>query len=166
MEQIANDLRNAGVEKVYTDHVLAGYTTWKIGGKADLFVVPNKEEELVQTVQILNRSGIPWMHARQGVQRAHLGQRVPWSGHQAWPCVRKGSLRRGGRLCGRRLFVYQAVGHGRQRRIDRTGICGRHSGTVGGAVYMNAGAHGSDVSRILKSCRYRSGNRRKGLMVE
>lgn len=150
MEQIANDLRNAGVEKVYTDHVLAGYTTWKIGGKADLFVVPNKEGELVQTVQILNRSGIPWMLLGRGsnvlisdkgyrgavIKLGPAFEKVRFDGEDVYA---------GGACSFIRLSVMAA-------REGLTGLefAGGIPGTVGGAVYMNAGAHGSDVSRILK----------------
>lgn len=150
MEQIANDLRNAGVEKVYTDHVLAGYTTWKIGGKADLFVVPNKEEELVQTVQILNRFGIPWMLLGRGsnvlisdkgyrgvmIKLGPAFENVHFDGEEV-------------HVGGAYSFIRLSVMAGRK---GLTGMewAGGIPGNVGGAIFMNAGAHGSDVSRILK----------------
>lgn len=130
---------------------LAKHTTWKIGGPADVMVEPNGKQEIAQTIRLLNECDIPWMtigrgsnmlasdkgyrgviiHTEKGLNYAHIdGNKViAGAGYS---------------------FIKLSV------RTSREGLAGLEyaggiPGTVGGAVYMNAGAHGSDVSRILES---------------
>lgn len=151
MQEVINRLREAGIFDLRINEPLAEYTTWKIGGPADLMIVPDRREQVVDTVRILYELGIPWillgrgsntLIADKGVRGAviKLGksfETVQFDNDQVYA---------GGAFS----FIKLSVLAGRQ---GLTGLeyAGGIPGTVGGAVYMNAGAHGSDVSRILKS---------------
>ncbi|MDG0812201.1 UDP-N-acetylmuramate dehydrogenase [Cohnella rhizosphaerae] len=130
---------------------LAPYTTWKIGGPADLFLVPADAEQLASAIAALSRHGVPWtvlgrgsntLVSDRGVRGAviKLGEgfdRLRFEGNLA--------------IAGASYsFIKLSVMAGKE---GLTGLeyAGGIPGTVGGAVYMNAGAHHSDVSRILKS---------------
>ncbi|WNC12821.1 UDP-N-acetylmuramate dehydrogenase [Brevibacillus brevis] len=149
MKQIADELRQAGIEKVWTNEPLANHTTWRIGGPADLFIQPKDKESLKAALQIIHRHEIPWSVIGRGSNLL----------------VRDGGIR------GAVLKVAEGLSHCEFRgeevcvgagysmirlametgKMGLTGMefAGGIPGTVGGAVYMNAGAHGSDLSRIL-----------------
>ncbi|MDF2681619.1 MAG: murB [Brevibacillus sp.] len=149
MKLIADELRQAGIEKVWTNEPLANHTTWRIGGPADLLIQPKDKDSLQAALQIIHRHEIPWSVIGRGSNLL----------------VRDGGIR------GAVLKVAEGLSHCEFRgeevcvgagysmirlametgKMGLTGMefAGGIPGTVGGAVYMNAGAHGSDLSRIL-----------------
>lgn len=151
MEQLIADLERSYSGVVKQGEPLAPYTTWKIGGPADLFLVPADAEQLASAIAALSRHGVPWtvlgrgsntLVSDRGVRGAviKLGEgfdRLRFEGNLA--------------IAGASYsFIKLSVMAGKE---GLTGLeyAGGIPGTVGGAVYMNAGAHHSDVSRILKS---------------
>ena len=41
-----------------------------------------------------------------------------------------------------------------EESLDRDGVCLRNSGTMGGAVMMNAGAYGGEMKDIIREVRF------------
>lgn len=150
MREVIAGLQEAGIGQVLLNEPLAPYTTWKIGGPADALVIPETKEQLAEAVRILSRTGTPWFLLGRGSNLliADKGVRgVVLKLGKAFEQVRfEENLVYAGAAFS---FIKLSVLAGKQ---GLTGLefAGGIPGSVGGAVYMNAGAHGSDVSRILK----------------
>jgi len=150
MQEFVSELLAANVGEVLTGEELGPYTTWKIGGPADAMVVPSSKEKLAEAVRLLNQTGTPWFLLGRGSNML-----VTDKGFRG-AVIRLGSAFEEVRFEGTTVysgsafsFIKLSVLAGKE---GLTGLefAGGIPGTVGGAVYMNAGAHGSDVSRILK----------------
>jgi UDP-N-acetylmuramate dehydrogenase len=147
---LADQLRQADVGKVWTDEPLANHTTWRIGGPADLLIQPKDKASLILAVQMIHRHNIPWsvigrgsnLLVRDGGIRGAVLKVAEGLSHCEF---------RGEEVCvgAGYSMIRLAVETG---KMGLTGMefAGGIPGSVGGAVYMNAGAHGSDLSRILK----------------
>ncbi|MBN2983374.1 MULTISPECIES: UDP-N-acetylmuramate dehydrogenase [Cohnella] len=151
MQRLVAELEQARVGRVKLNESLAEHTTWKIGGPADLFIVPESREQLSGALGILHRHGIPWTPLGRGSNTLVSDKGI------------RGAVIKLGNGFDRIDFDNNAVCAGASYSFIKlsvmagkqglTGLefAGGIPGSVGGAVYMNAGAHGSDVSRILKS---------------
>ena len=151
MKPIVRELIDAGVKDVRTDEPLSQHTTWRVGGPADLFIYPRSKDELERAMQIVRRHGLPWRVIGRGSNLL----------------VRDGGIRGavfkiGEGLDGLSIDGTRVVAGGGcsliklSRQTARQGLTGLEfaegiPGTVGGAVCMNAGAHGSETSRVLTS---------------
>lgn len=151
MQQWMSLLSQTNVGEIYWNEPLASYTTWKIGGPADALVVPGNKEQLVELVSLLHTYRIPWLQLGRGsnmlISDKGIRGVVIKLGRELDHAVFRGEEVTGG---GGYSLVKLSVLAGKE---GLTGLefAGGIPGTVGGAVYMNAGAHGSDVSRIFKS---------------
>jgi UDP-N-acetylmuramate dehydrogenase len=137
-------------ERVRFDEPLAPYTTYRIGGPADALVEPGTVAEVVQALDIAREAGVPWLALGLGsnVLVADAGVRgiVMRIGRGLAEVGRDGA-----RWC---------VGAGvptplLARRTAAAGVAGVHRlvgvpGTVGGGVYMNAGAHGQEFRHVVR----------------
>ncbi len=140
--------RRIGV-KTSRDEPLARFTTMRVGGPADLFAVAHNAFELRALVKFVRSRGIPHVVLGRGsdVVIADAGVRglviqVRAEGTEVRddrlvaeagvPMARAATVTQGGGLSG--LEFGLAI-----------------PGTVGGAVWANAGAHESDVRAILES---------------
>lgn len=150
MQEVITALQAAKVGEILLNEPLAPYTTWKIGGPADCLVIPATKEKLAETLAILKRNGTPWFLIGRGSNLliADKGIRgVVLKLGEAFEQIRID-----------RNTVYAGAGYSliklsvQAGKAGLTGLefAGGIPGSVGGAVYMNAGAHGSDISRILK----------------
>ncbi|MEW9033819.1 MAG: UDP-N-acetylmuramate dehydrogenase, partial [Planifilum fimeticola] len=141
----------AGVRDVRVDEPLSQHTTWRVGGPADLFIYPRSKDELERAMHIVRKHGLPWRVIGRGSNLL----------------VRDGGIRGvvfkiGEGLDGLSIDGTRVVAGGGcsliklSRQTARQGLTGLEfaegiPGTVGGAVCMNAGAHGSETSRVLTS---------------
>ncbi len=153
MEELIQELKESGIPNVKENEPLANHTTIKIGGPADVLIEPESIDQLEKTIKIVQKHSVSWraigkgsnlLVNDQGIEGAviKLGDRLDHLD------VEGNKVRAGG---GYSLIKLAAV-------ISRKGLSGLQfaggiPGSVGGAVYMNAGAHGSDMSRILKKAR-------------
>ncbi|MGG1637822.1 UDP-N-acetylmuramate dehydrogenase [Paenibacillus sp. NRS-1760] len=151
MEAFKAELEQANLGEVLYNEPLSNYTTWKIGGLADIFILPSSKDELVSAVRLVQKHQIPWTNLGRGSNMlvSDKGIRgVVIKPHRGLDYLRfEGSTAIAGASYS---LIKLSVMAGKQ---GLTGLefAGGIPGTVGGAVYMNAGAHGSDVSRIFKS---------------
>lgn len=150
MQQVIQQLLAAGIGEAVPNAPLAEHTTWKIGGPADLLVVPNGKEQLAQTLRILRENELPFLTIGRGSNMLVSDKGI------------RGVVIKLGKGMSEFRFDGSVVTAGGavsliplSVRSAREGLTGLEfasgiPGTVGGAVFMNAGAHGSDMSRILK----------------
>ncbi|MBO2943203.1 UDP-N-acetylmuramate dehydrogenase [Paenibacillus sp. F411] len=150
-QQLKSLLSTKHVGAVLWNEPLSKYTTWKIGGPADALIIPETKEQLSELLQALHEARIPWTQLGRGsnmlVSDKGIRGAVIKLGEGFDEVSFDGEIVTAG---GGLSFVKLSVLAGKE---SLTGLefAGGIPGSVGGAVYMNAGAHGSDVSRIFKS---------------
>lgn len=151
MQQIIELIEDNDWGEVRHQEPLASHTTWKIGGPADLLIIPSSEEALASVIGLLHKHGVSWTALGRGsnmlVSDRGIRGVVVKPGAGLDYARFEGNLVHAGAA---HSFIKLSVLAG---KAGLTGLefAGGIPGTVGGAVYMNAGAHGSDVSRILQS---------------
>lgn len=148
MQEVMSALERAGVP--FTPNTpLHAYTTWKIGGPCDLVVFPRYVDEVSACIRIFNTTGIPWMIIGKGSNmlvsdEGFHGAVLRLSGTFDTVAFRDDGVTAGAGFSLITLSLQAA-------KYGFTGLefAGGIPGTVGGAVCMNAGAHGSDISQVL-----------------
>jgi UDP-N-acetylmuramate dehydrogenase len=150
MQQTIAELQAEATCTILIDEPMANHTTWKIGGPADLMIIPKDKEALARTVRILHSHRIPWVIVGKGSNMLVTDKGIRGAAIKlgdAFESVRfENNLIYAGGAFG---LIKLSVLAGKE---GLTGLefAGGIPGSVGGAVYMNAGAQGSDMSRILK----------------
>lgn len=144
---------NIGCEYL-TDAVLKNYTSFKIGGKADLMVFPDSEEKIISVLKEIKKSSIPHLIIGKGsnmlisdsgfrgvVINTCRFDKISLIDDETIYCQSGASL---SRLC---RFALENSLTGLEFAF---GI----PGTAGGAAYMNAGAYGGEMVDVLVSCEH------------
>ena len=138
--------RRVGV-KTSRDEPLARFTTMRVGGPADLFTIARNLFELRALVRFARGRELPLFLLGRGSDLVISDRGI---GGLVLQIRADGS-----RIDGRRVIVDAGVPMARLSTLARdaalTGIefALAIPGTVGGAVWANAGAHGSDVRGVL-----------------
>jgi UDP-N-acetylmuramate dehydrogenase len=138
------------VGEIKWDEPLSKHTTWKIGGPADILVTPRKVEHLQLLAKTCNQNGIPWyvigrgsnLLVRDGGIRGVVIKLADNFSEISVTDDRQVIAQAG------RSYVSAAntaIRNGLEGLEFATGI----PGTVGGAVMMNAGAHGGETKDVL-----------------
>jgi UDP-N-acetylmuramate dehydrogenase len=142
--------RRIGV-KTSRDEPLARFTTMRVGGPADLFATVHNIHELRAIVRFARSRGVPITILGRGsdVVIADAGIRGLVVQNRA----------ESARIDGERYVAESGVPMARAAtETQKAGLTGLEfglavPGSVGGAVWANAGAHDSDVASILESAR-------------
>lgn len=150
MNALVKELLEASVGIVKENEPLANHTTIKIGGPADILVEPRNLDCLTKAMEIIRKHGVKWRAIGRGsnllVSDSGIEGIVVKLGEGVADLTIEGSeVTVGG---GYSLIKLATI-------ISKQGLSGLEfaggiPGSVGGAVYMNAGAHGSDMSKIVK----------------
>ena len=140
--------RRLGI-KTSRDEPLARFTTMRVGGPADLFAEVRNLFELRGIVRFARARDIPLFLIGRGsdlvISDAGIGGLVVLVRAQGY------------QLAGERLVADAGLPMARAASVSRdAGLSGLEfglaiPGTVGGAVWANAGAHGSDVRAVLEA---------------
>ena len=149
LKQIKEEL--AGIEILFNEP-LKQYTYTKVGGAADYLAFPRNQYELKRIVTFANAHEIPWMVL----------------GNSSNIIVRDGGIEGFVIMFDHfhdvRVNGYVIEAEAGAKLIDVTHVARYHSltgfefacgipGSIGGAVYMNAGAYGGEIAHILQSCK-------------
>ena len=149
LELLKEDL--AGIEILFNEP-LKQYTYTKVGGAADYLAFPRNQYELKRIVTFANAHEIPWMVL----------------GNSSNIIVRDGGIEGFVIMFDHfhdiRVNGYVIEAEAGAKLIDVTHVARYHSltgfefacgipGSIGGAVYMNAGAYGGEIAHILQSCK-------------
>lgn len=156
-EQMRADLRRALVQAglpFAEQEPLAAHTTFRIGGPAAFWCTPRDQQQLIQTLACCRQNGARvyllgngsnTLFADEGFDGAVVDLRglnppvrTKEDGEQT--LITAGAGMPLGRLCG----------EAQQRALAGLEFACGIPGTVGGAVYMNAGAYGGELKDVLE----------------
>jgi UDP-N-acetylmuramate dehydrogenase len=136
-------------DRARTDVALGPMTTYRVGGPAALFVRIDDDEDLVAVADVVRRTAVPVLVVGNGSNllvsdRGFAGLAVALGEQFAQIELDDTRVRVG---AGARLPVVA-------RRTAKAGLTGFEwavgvPGSIGGAVRMNAGGHGSDMASCL-----------------
>lgn len=149
MNELTAKLKEFNIGKIKENEPLANHTTMKIGGPADLFIEPSSIENIKKTMELLNQYQVKWIAIGRGSNLLVSDKGIEGAVIKLGPNmsdleINDSEVKVGG--------GYSLVSLSTQ--LSRKGLSGLEfasgiPGSVGGAVYMNAGAHGSDISKVL-----------------
>lgn len=148
-------LREAAPEiDILLNEPMRRHTTFAIGGPADLFVQPKTRRELAETLHVFRDRGVPFLLLGNGSNMlvADAGIRGAVVCTSELDDVRVGDdgtlVAEAGALLGRVA-----------RRAQRAGLTGVEfaggiPGSLGGAVFMNAGAYDGQMAGVVEKTEY------------
>ncbi len=142
--------RSVGV-RARRDVPLARFTTMRVGGPADLLTSAHDASQLAALVRFARAARVPRLVIGRGSNLV-----VSDAGFRGLAILCRAE---GGRVEGNRMIVEAGMPLARAATLaQKAGLTGLEfglaiPGTVGGAVWANAGAHGSDIAAVLESAR-------------
>ena len=139
-----------GEERVFTGEAMSRHTTFKIGGPADYFLMPDKDTDVGRIVKICKESAIPYFILGNGsnllvgdggyrgavIQIYKNMSAVTVEGTEI--TVQAGAL------------LSSVAAAAKNAALTGFEFAGGIPGTMGGAVVMNAGAYGGEMKDVLK----------------
>ena len=150
IETIDIELRDAGIVS-RCDVPMSDYTTWRIGGPADLLVEISSPDDFRKALPIFKAHGLDWRVLGRG------SNTLVGDGGIRGAVLKLGPWFESVEIEGDRItvgsaysFIKLAILAGK-KGLSGLEWAGGIPGSVGGAICMNAGAHGSDVARNLES---------------
>ena len=138
-----------GEERVFTGEAMSRHTTFKIGGPADYFLMPDKDTDVGRIVKICKESAIPYFILGNGsnllvgdggyrgavIQIYNNMSAVTVEGTEI--TVQAGAL------------LSSVAAAAKNAALTGFEFAGGIPGTMGGAVVMNAGAYGGEMKDVL-----------------
>lgn len=148
MKKIYNKINN-----VILDAPMAEYTSFKAGGKAEALILPESREELMDALQTLNESRTPYMIMGNGsnilVKDGGYPGAIVKLGDGFSHIETHGEEITAG--CGALLSA--VARHAHQEGLTGMEFACGIPGSLGGGVFMNAGAYEGEMKNILRSVR-------------
>lgn len=134
---------------------MSRHTSFKIGGRADLYIIPHDMDALIETVRILKETE---------TKRYFLGNATNVLFDDAGFCGAVVSL---GNICGIKVIENRIVAEAgaslnlvcktaRDKELSGLEFAYGIPGSIGGAVFMNAGAYGGEMSQVIAQSTYLS----------
>jgi UDP-N-acetylmuramate dehydrogenase len=147
---LLNIMSQYGLTDVKFNEPMKNHATWRIGGPADIFIRPHSVEEVQQAVRVARELQMPYTVIGRGSNLLVLDGGIRGIVIQLHDNLADIAID-GNRLlaqAGRSLVSAANISlkHDLLGMEFATGI----PGSVGGAVMMNAGAHGGEVKDVLE----------------
>ena len=138
-----------GEERVFTGEAMSRHTTFKIGGPADYFLMPDKDTDVGRIVKICKESAIPYFILGNGSNLlvgdgGYRGAVIQIYKNMSAVTVEGTEITV---QAGARLSSVAAAA--KNAALTGFEFAGGIPGTMGGAVVMNAGAYGGEMKDVL-----------------
>ena len=139
-----------GKDRVLVDEPMKRHTTFRIGGPADFFLLPSTVDEVRGILEICREEELPYFILGNGsnllvsdkgyrgviIQLYRNFSNISVEGNEI--CASSGAL------------LSQIAAAARNASLTGFEFSGGIPGTLGGAVFMNAGAYGGELKDVLK----------------
>ncbi len=138
---------------LFKNELLSKHTSWKIGGPVDAFIIPKAEEELIKVIRILNNNNISWKVLGNGSNILVSDKGFRGAIISLKDGFKEVSIDNNLINAGAGLSLIQLSNLAAKNSLTGLEFAVGIPGTIGGAITMNAGAYGSDISNILQQAK-------------
>lgn len=150
MTDIVSKILKADIGRVDENISLSDYTTYKVGGKAIALVYPKNTKKLIQLLKIINDDGIKYKILGNGSNllfsdKDFEGIIIKLSEFDEISFFGENKVRVGAGYLLPKLSLLTA-----KKGLAGLEFASGIPGTVGGAVFMNAGAYKSDMGYVVQ----------------
>lgn len=147
-EELCNIL---GEEKVLTDEPMSRHTTFQVGGPADYFVIPDSPKEIKELIIFLKHENIPYYILGNG-SNLLVGDKG-YRGVIIYLYKNLNRIRTEGSHIHAQAgaLLSKIAAEALDKSLTGFEFASGIPGTMGGAVMMNAGAYGGEMSHVLES---------------
>jgi UDP-N-acetylmuramate dehydrogenase len=143
---------------ILLDESLSKYTWMRVGGAADYYVEPADRSDLVEIVKYFQQNGFPFLILGRGSNVLVSDEGIRGAVINLESAL--SSLRMGGDcvIAEAGVWIQKFVDFCIQHDLAGVEMLAGVPGTIGGAVVMNAGSHGGEISdhlvevEILRNC--------------
>ncbi|MGN1030483.1 MAG: UDP-N-acetylmuramate dehydrogenase [Butyricicoccaceae bacterium] len=154
MSILIEKLKTVPALEVLCDEPMSSHTSFRIGGPADLYLRPHSEEALIQAVRLVRGSGTPLtvlgngsnvLVRDEGIRGAVLGIGTEF-----------GAVEIAGNTITAQAGVLLSSLSNEACKAGLSGLefAGGIPGSLGGALFMNAGAYGGQMADVVRTTRY------------
>ena len=149
------ELTGAQARDIYMNEPMSLHTSFRIGGNADCFCVVRNLEVLKKTIDCCKENNIPYFIIGLGSNllvsdEGFRGMVIKLAGDfDELSDAGENCLR-----CGAGMSLAGVCVYARNNSLGGIEFAWGIPGSVGGAVYMNAGAYGGEMKDIVRSVRY------------
>ena len=154
MQEIYKQLIEEGIEKenILLDEPMSLHTSFKVGGKADLFIKAYSVEEIKSVLKVSNKNNIPLFILGNGTNLLVKDEGFRGIVLQ----IKLEEIRIEGTVAKVQAGVKNAVLSKKLTDVSLTGFefASGIPGTIGGAIKMNAGAYGNEMKDIVLEVTY------------
>jgi len=153
--QLENSLREAGFRgALFAEEPLAPLTTWRIGGPAELLVVPADAADLGLALRWAEAAGVPWRVMGNGSNLLVADRGVRGLVLRIRRVLDDVRWRDEGLHVGAGALLPAVASQAAARGLSGLEFAAGIPGTVGGAVLMNAGWHEHEIGNLVESVEY------------
>ncbi|HWR40584.1 MAG TPA: UDP-N-acetylmuramate dehydrogenase [Patescibacteria group bacterium] len=136
-------------DRIFQDEPMSRHTTFQIGGPADFLVFPENAQEIARVLMLADRFGLPVtvlgngsnvLVSDKGIRGLVLKVAAPLSG-----------IRREGNriIAGAGALLVDVARYAAEEQLTGLEFASGIPGSIGGAVYMNAGAYDGEIRQVV-----------------
>ncbi len=136
--------------KILKNEPMSGHTTFRVGGPADIYIIPESREGLLEAIRDYSVDGVRPLIIGKGSNLLVSDKGIRGA------VIEIGEELGGVQLDGQRIYAGAGVMLSKLAKTAyENGLTGCEfasgiPGTVGGAVFMNAGAYGGEIKDIIE----------------
>lgn len=135
--------------RVKKDEPLKAHTTFKVGGPADLMVMPSSKEEIIKLIDLFQAEKIKYMILGNGsnVLASDAGYRgavIKIGNAMSYVSVSENRI-----TAGAGTILSAVSSEAAKGSLTGMEFASGIPGSIGGAVFMNAGAYGGEMSQVV-----------------
>ena len=138
-----------GEERVFTGEAMSRHTTFKIGGPADYFLMPDKGTDVGRIVKICKESGIPYFILGNGSNLLVGDGGYRGAVIQIYKNMSSVTVEGTEIIAQAGALLSSVAAAAKNASLTGFEFAGGIPGTMGGAVVMNAGAYGGERKDVL-----------------
>lgn len=150
-EQILKDLEDLNIGKILIDEPMKNHTTFEVGGPADIFIEPKDEEALIKLMAYLREKSIDHFILGQGSNLLVTDKGIRGVVIKIHGCLTDLYLEDERTIySGAGITVPRLAKFAQDNTLTGLEKISGIPGDVGGGVFMNAGAYGSEFKDVVK----------------
>lgn len=143
--------KNINKHNIFQDEIMKKHTTFKIGGKADVFIRPSNVNELSHAIKICKKFKVPYYVIGNGSNILVKDNGFRGVIIQIYKNFNHIEIEDDKIVAGAGILLSKLSKKIAEKSLEGFEFASGIPGTLGGAIYMNAGAYGGDMSSVLVS---------------